>query len=183
MAKAGDKASTLRWVTLAKALVLLIKFYGARHLAEQILMEALAAGRVRWRCLDPDADQQFWKILSGKAGPGWRMFPLVNWEENWAEYHAQGRHVVYCVEVALVDVERLRVQRSPHWVWLRAELKRMRVAGEAPNTMRIGTLSGELARRLEKAIVQGKVEGEALKPRAIENRLRDWRLWPPEPGE
>lgn len=70
------------------------------------------------------------------------------------------------------------VKRLSSKKWLTAEIKRMGAAGEIPPT--ITEFSRELRlRMLDASKTDDRVS--PLKTRTIENRLRDWKLWPVNP--
>ena len=69
-----------------------------------------------------------------------------------------------------------RGRRLSSKVVLKREVNRMRAAGEIPAT--ITELSRKLRQRLLDLSTTHNVK--PLKRRSIENRLRDWELWPSE---
>jgi hypothetical protein len=62
-------------------------------------------------------------------------------------------------------------------VWITAEVKRMKKAGEIPDGIGITKFSQELAKRMEKAAATDR-SIRPIKARSIENGLREWGLWP-----
>ena len=60
-------------------------------------------------------------------------------------------------------------------VWIAAEAKRMKAAGEIPH--RIRSFARELESRMRKAAASDK-SLRPIKAKSIENGLREWGLWP-----
>ena len=50
MAKAGDTSSTIVWIWLREALALAVTALGSVALANGLLIEWLAAGKLPWSC-------------------------------------------------------------------------------------------------------------------------------------
>jgi hypothetical protein len=98
MAKATSNIIT--WVLLREAKARMTEVYGSPQLAERLLIEWLAGGRLRWSCKRIDArvpkghplatrkegaefwgKPEFWR----ETNPGGNVIRLyVNWEESWA---------------------------------------------------------------------------------------------------
>jgi hypothetical protein len=127
VAKLASKSSTLTWVWLWDALVLLLQYY-PRILAERMLVCAIAARKVRRKRFSPAdetvvtvstqgtasvismstaSDLPIWRKLSGEGDDPHVLFPGIHWEESTIEAHWRGRHRVFRVKVALEDVQQL----------------------------------------------------------------------------
>ena len=191
MAKAGNK--TITWILLRDARALVVEAYQSPSTAERWLQEHLKTGRIRWRCWKIDGpiesdpwmndatrlgDPRFW-CPSVEVG-GMRLWILsVNWQESSAHRNGMGGYTVSRIEVPREDVVALlprglvpvSARGEPGNRWIEAEVKRRAAAGDVPES--ITDFSRELASKM--AGVPGV---RPLKPRTIENRLRDWRLWP-----
>ena len=95
---------------------------------------------------------------------------------------------LYGVELAYEDVvARLpaepdkREETHVSKVWVAAEAKRMKKAGEIPDGISITDLAKELAARMEAAAEAAAATGRSLRAvgwRHIKNKLPDWGLWP-----
>jgi hypothetical protein len=123
----GAITLTITWVWLWDALKLLIKYY-PRILAEQMLVRAIAARKVRRKRSSPAdetvvtvstqgtasvsskataSDLPIWRKLSGEGDDPHVLFPVIHWEESTIEAHWRGRHRAFRVRVALEDVQQL----------------------------------------------------------------------------
>jgi hypothetical protein len=193
--KAGRKATTTP-ISLLEAWALVVKVYGAVHLAEKLLKEWLGDGRVRWSCklfvaarVSDLATQRRESEAVGlsplvadvaySAGDAafWRDISLeINWEENWAkEMYVAGGNKAYGISVVREDV--LALLPAPSGAskeWITAEVQQMKLAGEIPPT--ITELAQELERRMEKAERAGIVK-KSVGWLHIKNKLPEWGLW------
>jgi hypothetical protein len=61
--------------------------------------------------------------------------------------------------------------------WVAAEARCMKKAGEIPQGVRITVFARELARRMQKAATIDR-SVRPIKAKSIENKLREWGLWP-----
>jgi hypothetical protein len=191
MAKAGNK--TITWILLRDARALVVEAYQSPSTAERWLQEGnwahpLALLENRWpHPIESDpwmndatrlGDPQFW-CPSVEVG-GLRLWILsVNWQESSAHRNGMTGYTVSRIEVPREDVVALlpralvpvSARGEPGKRWLEAEVKRREAAGDVPKS--ISDFSRELASKM--AGVPGL---SPLKARTIENRLRDWGLWP-----
>jgi hypothetical protein len=189
MAKAGNK--TITWILLRDARALVVEAYQSPSTAERWLQEHLKTGRIRWRYWKIDdpiesdpwmndaprsGEPQFWCPFVEIGQPGLRLWIL---SVNWQESSAHRDYTVSRIEVPREDVVALlpralvpvSARGEPGKRWLEAEVKRREAAGDVPKS--ISDFSRELASKM--AGVPGV---RPLKARTIENRLRDWELWP-----
>jgi hypothetical protein len=192
MAKAADE-STTTWILLSEAKALAVEIYGAPHLAERLIREALAAGSIRWRCLrlegqrqpsDPgEGSSEFWRR---EAHPGSRQWVLhIAWAENWARRGGTFGFAAFGIELAHADLLRLLPQQSaPNElpptgtaVWIAAEAKRMKRDGEIGEGTRITDFAKLLEKRMRKAADANR-SLRAVGWRYIKNQLPVWDLWP-----
>jgi hypothetical protein len=117
MAKAADETTTT-WILLREALATTIGYYQSTSLSKRLLVRALAAGQIRWRCCglegrkrlsDPSAgDAGFWRSEKGAGEPERLILDLrelvVNWEESWARRHGTHGYTAYRIEVPREDI-------------------------------------------------------------------------------
>ena len=191
MAKADGTTSTDR-MPLKEAYALLVEVYGSPTPAKGLLLDELFAGRMPWGSL----------LQKGEASDDfWKSRPRVNFEENSASNRPYVR--AFYVGGGIIDppeplrgcehfgiwlsrphVLALLPEDHPHkneqvrgaGVWIAAEVKRMKEAGDIPDGIGITEFSRELARRMKKAAATSDLR--PIKARSIENRLRAWGLWP-----
>ena len=175
---------------------------GSVVLAKKRLTEWLAAGEVPWSCmswkgLDAEgiADKKrrnsegvvfFVDIVSVAYHPGdpqfWRAGLNIDWEDNGARERGTYGAQALGIKVSRAHLIAL-LPEDPHkneqvrgaGVWIAAEVKRMKEAGDIPDGIGITEFSRELARRMKKAAA---TDHRPIKARSIENGLRAWGLWP-----
>jgi hypothetical protein len=118
LAKAGSENITGILLSEAKALV--TESYQAPHFAERLLMQWLAANKVRWRCsrlegrrrLGPPpvvGDPSFWEEFD-PPGSGGQVVLYVNWPESRAHRGGWG---AYRIEVVKEDVVKMLLPLVP----------------------------------------------------------------------
>jgi hypothetical protein len=94
------KAATniITWILLREAKARVTEVYGSPQLAERLLIEWLADGRLRWSCKRIDATVPRWHPLATRKEGAefwgepefWRDTRLyVNWEESWARSYSR----------------------------------------------------------------------------------------------
>jgi hypothetical protein len=115
MAKAAAKSIT--WTLLRDAKARVAEVYGSPRLAEQLLVEWLAAGRLRWSCKRIDArvpkthplatrkeGAEFWGergFWSERRAGIWTLGLYVNWAESWA----RNGYTAWAVVVPAADLD------------------------------------------------------------------------------
>jgi hypothetical protein len=206
MAKAGKKPSTTTtWILLSVALDLLVDYYRDRGIAKRILLRALFAGDVDWRCArfegrrepgDPDVgDPRFWRQTPATPADG-VVYPdggvyLVTLQINWEQDSAKtdiwnGCYTAVRIEVSREDVLALlpaEIQEEPmdgptgSGIWISTEAKNMKKAGEIPANIGKSDFARELETRMRKA-AKADPSIRPVKWTHIKNKLLDWGLWP-----
>jgi hypothetical protein len=186
LAVAGrDKDATQIWLSKAKAL-LAEAYGGASGLAEKLLREEGAAGRLPWGYLRKNgdaADDEFWR------------YARIDFKENSARVGISffivgpgtGPDVggTRSTEYLGIWVSRARVlallpesvAASASAQWAIATTRRLQAEGKIPK----GALKADLARLLEaesQAAVKAGQLSRALKASYLENQLVPWGIWP-----
>jgi hypothetical protein len=172
MAKADDGVS----ISLRDAKALLVSGYGSAQLAEELLVEELATGRMPWkykiaRDNSPTSDREFW-----------RFGPKVDYEESSARTMYVPGPSYYGITVSRAHVVALLPEETGEHeeaaaskVWIAAEARRMKAAGEIPT--KITDFARDLARRMRKAADADR-SIRPIKWESIRNMLPKWDLWP-----
>jgi hypothetical protein len=119
----------------------------------------LYAGAINW--VDPDYDERTGEVLR----------PSVLYLTTLALKAIEG---IACIEMLLPTDSADHATPSAD-AWIQIEVGRRKAKGDVPG--KITEFSKELAEALANAAVTNK-SLRVLKPRTIENRLRDWQLWP-----
>jgi hypothetical protein len=179
-----DKDATQIWLSEAKAL-LAEGYGGASGLAEKLLREAGAAGRLPWGYLRKNgdaADDEFWRCAridfkENSARVGITFFfvgPGVGRDDGLRSTEYLGIWVSRAQVLALLP-KSAAASASAEWAF--ATTRRLR----AESKIREGINQAELARLLEaeseKAVKAGQLN-RALKATYLENQLRNWGIWP-----
>ncbi len=96
MAKADDKSSTTVWIWLREALELAVTALGSVALAQELLIEWLAAGKLPWSCTK-------WKVHTAeeiakaeqqlRTGPIIYEFPSVAYHEGDPQFWGVFLHI------------------------------------------------------------------------------------------
>jgi hypothetical protein len=198
--------STADWLWLQDALDLAAAALGSRALAKERLMEWLAAGKLPWSCMSWEGldaadiarlrqELRAAGILSIAASAAYyngdpqfwgASLVEIDWGDN-AAYEAvfvsdgaraRGIKVPRAHLLALLSGgPRERKQLRGAGAWVAAEASRMKAANEIPPDIRITDFARELARRMDKAAASNR-SIRPIKSRSVENKLRDWGLWP-----
>jgi hypothetical protein len=201
MAEANKKPSTAIWLSEAGAR-LAEGHGGSSRVAEELLRDEVAADRMLWGYLKKRGDApdgELWqsaridleecyaitgydindRVLSGTeplkwlgigTGTGRHGLWRTEWFGIWMSPHV----------LALLPEDSRRQKSNNHGasgMWIAAEIERMR-PDEIPAT--ITELARELAHRMDKAAKINRAV-RPIKARSIENRLREWGLWPVTP--
>jgi hypothetical protein len=124
---------TVEWILLSDAWSLVVKVYQSHALSERFLLQWLAAGQVRWRCLHLEyheeyadlnvGDVQFWREANSQ-----QSLLIVNWRESWARAHGLGGCAAYRIELARLDILKQLPNQSVVLAPKVAEVKRTRKA-------------------------------------------------------
>jgi hypothetical protein len=161
MAKATDKFIT--WILLRDAQKRVADFCQSPSLAQRLLVRALAAGQVRWRCLgleglkhdtDPGIGApDFWQDVS----PGSRIVRLqVFWAESRAQRNGMWGYTAYKIELAEADVATLLRGQSdtadgPQVARVKKVLQTLYPpAGRVPNHIKTNEVHASASAELEK---------------------------------
>src|SRR6266852_3423547 len=134
MAKAADKAIT-SWVSLCGAKTMVTKVYQSPRIAERFLLQELAAGRIRWRGLEPPPPLKNGKQSSDpRSGDSnfWEAVTRMDWAENWARY----------------DVAVTRTNPVENWIRCDVTMRTERVVLRSYVLLRIEVALEDVARRL-----------------------------------
>jgi hypothetical protein len=184
-----DMDATRMWLNEAKAL-LAEAYGGASRLAEQLLQEAGAAGRLPWGYLRKNgnaADADFWREARIKFQENSAIIgPMVVWvgpgvprdNRPSAEFYGlwvSRSHVAAMLPDAPTDAE----APTPTAEWVAATTRRLRAEGKIPE--RATKVKAEFARLLEdksKEAVQIGQLSHPLKATYLENQLDPWGIWP-----
>jgi hypothetical protein len=174
--------------------------YHSREYAERQLTKWLAAGKLCWRsdCLegskrntDPGSGEpEFWRGIQVPLlqipAPPWPVLTrttwlLIKWDQSCAW---RDGYTFYRIAVAEADLTKLLpangINEDDAFTtkgFVTAEIKRMKAAGEIPNSIK----KTDLARLIERKSNTAARRGEMAKPvkyRHIVNSLSDWGLWP-----
>jgi hypothetical protein len=192
MAKAVGYASTR--LSLGDARKLLADGWGSEQLAEELLDGALRGG-MAWDCKLTRG--KIWDLslkrelpAPSSGGPEfWRYSTEINWAESWARIkYLPGSYTAYGITLSRADVIALlpsdhaasplsaleaAANVSPK-VWITDEFAQMKETGELPaNITDCAQVLHDRMREAQKKIPKLRV----LKPRTIENGLRNWGLW------
>ena len=99
-------------ILLSAAWALVVQAFQSAALPERKIVEWLAAGQVRWRCLflephhkqyaDLNGDPEFWREASPR-----QSVLIVNWAESWARAHGMGGCTAHRIELARLDILKL----------------------------------------------------------------------------
>ena len=188
MAEVGNKSSTQIWLSEARAL--LAKGYGgASQLAEKLLREEGAAGRLPWGYLrrNGDArDDEFWRFgrinfEENSAFVGVTLFfagPGVGHDGGLRSTEYLGIWVSRAYVLALLPKEPSeREEAHGAGTWIVQEARRMKAAGEISDGIKITDLAKELERRMKAAAAIDR-SLRAVGWRYIKNMLPVWGCWP-----
>jgi hypothetical protein len=202
MAKKAGGDTTTTWILLLEARALVVRAYdGAVKKAEDLLKKWLGDGRGRWSCklFEPAPVSELAALNARDSGivviglaevaysagdPAfWRAWLEINWEENSAREMSIGGNKAFGIRVVREDVLALLPEEpdehkktTASGVWMAAEARRMKEAGEIPPT--ISEFARELERRMDKAADTDR-SIRRLKWKSIRNVLGKLGLWPP----
>jgi hypothetical protein len=181
-----DKDATQIWLSEAKAL-LAEGYGGASGLAEKLLREAGAAGRLPWGYLRKNgdaADDEFWRYAridfkENSARVGITFFfvgPGVGRDDGLRSTEYLGLWVSRAHVLALLPEP---TDASASVKWARATTRRLLAEGGIPEDAK--KQKSKLARLLEAesqtAVKAGQLS-RALKASYLENQLVPWGIWP-----
>ena len=186
-----DKDATQIWLSEAKAL-LAEGYGGASRLAEKLLRDEGAAGRLPWGYLRKNgaaADDEFWRFAridfeENSARVGYTFFfagPGIGRDDGLRSTEYLGiwvsrAHVLALLPGAPTDAE---APTTPTAQWAIATIRHLRAEGKISE--RATKVKAELARLLEaeseKAVRNGQIRG-ALKATYLEDQLAPWGIWP-----
>jgi hypothetical protein len=179
-----DKDATQIWLSEAKAL-LAEAYGGASGLAEKLLREEGAAGRLPWGYLRKNgdaADDEFWRYAridfkENSARVGITFFfvgPGIGRDDGLRSTEYLGIWVSRARVLALLPKS---VAASASAQWAIAMTRRLQAESKIPK----GALKADLARLLEvesqTAVKAGQLS-RALKASYLENQLVPWGIWP-----
>jgi hypothetical protein len=189
MAKAANKSTPPggEWLPLDQAFDRIVQRVHSPDAAEARIRRILQVGQ--WRGESFDGTETFDGTLLEGSLWSWATLDIPNcaasfgtWPgiyddaETIAGYRAKISGIA-CIEIFMATDSTENIAQS-NKVWITAEVKRREAAGDIPNG--ITEFSEELQSALAKVAITNK-RLRVLKARTIENRLREWELWPFHP--
>lgn len=174
---AAEETADGEWVSLAA----LVNRCGGMAEAEHMrgwALDGLRTGRLPYRYYT-DEQQTFRHDLP----PHFWSAAKIHWTWSlpvWGPLTAQGVHILLPKKDKAASEGKLATQPTPKLSnedWIRTEVARREEADDIPATIT------DFARQLEGKMLEP--DSNCRKPlnvRTIENRLRDWKLWPHKKG-
>jgi hypothetical protein len=188
--RTSAKGGSQIWLREAKAL--LVEIYGSPRLAEGLLLDELAAGRMPWGSLlqKGEASDDFWK--SGPRGnfeensasntPKYRIFFLgggIDRDDPPRSCEHFGvwlsRPHVLALLPEPTDAEAPALSASAQWAI--AAARRLRDERKIPEGVKKADLARLLETEAEKAVRAGQLRRK-LMASYLENQLAPWGIWP-----
>jgi hypothetical protein len=195
LAKVDCESSTVTWIWLWDALVLLMQYY-PRPRAEEILLRGVAGGRVRRKRFprtDSDGhDMRIWRRLLSGADEPEMWYARAHWEQSWIEGNWRLLPRSFRIRVVQEDVQRLLPDEARLWLpeihpirhltaveWIAHEAQMLSRLGKIPAGINKTDFSKLLATNMRNAVGNDpSISFSAVGWEYIRNHLSEWGLWP-----